>query len=234
MISAVIPAYNEEQVLEASVRSVAAIVARLSPLEWEVVIVDDGSCDRTARIAALFTYDSHFILEQHEHNRGKGAAVRTGVSRTRGDVVLICDADLSTPPSMLQPFLAELSGGADIVTGDRRCDAANIERPQTFLRRFMGSVYVAFARTITGVDLRDFNCGFKLFRGEVARSLFEQCRSDRWTWDVEVIALAKKSGLAVRAVPVTWRQGDRSSVHPFSAAFQSLADLVRVWIRIRA
>jgi dolichyl-phosphate beta-glucosyltransferase len=233
MISAVIPAYNEENVLEDSVRTVTSILSQLFIQEWEVIIVDDGSLDQTARIAETFTDNHHFFLERHEYNRGKGAAVRTGVSRTRGDVVLVCDADLSTPPTMVQPFLDELSRSADIVIGDRRSYLSTIERHQPFIRRIMGAVYASLARHISGVELRDFNCGFKLFRGDVARTLLAQCLSDRWTWDVEVLALAERRGLTVRALPVTWRQGDRSSVRPFSAAFESLADLFRLWCRIR-
>ncbi len=233
MISAVIPAYNEEDTLEAAARALAGVLSRLSPLEWEIIIVNDGSLDRSAEIADRLADDAHIRIVRHERNRGKGAAVRTGVLLTRGDVVLICDADMSTPPDTLGPFLAELSRGADLVTGDRRSRHSRIERPQSLLRRFMGGVYAALARWITGISLRDFNCGFKLIRGDAARSLLQRCRSDGWTWDVEVIALAARSGLTVRALPVTWRQGDRTSVRPFCGAVKSLVDLTALWFRLR-
>jgi len=233
MISAVIPAYNEEDVLEASAHVLAGVLSRLSPSGWEIIIVNDGSRDRTAQTAARLADDPHVQIVQHERNRGKGAAVRTGVLLTRGEAVLICDADMSTPPETLEPFLAELSRGADLVTGDRRNRHSRIERPQSRLRRVMGGVYAVLARWITGISLRDFNCGFKLIRGDAARSLLKRCRSDGWTWDAEVIALAERSGLVVRALPVTWRQGDRTSVRPFWGAVKSLVELTALWLRLR-
>ncbi len=234
MISVVIPAYNEEIVLEESAWAVYKVLMQLSPLDWEIVLVDDGSPDRTAQVAArLAEEDPHFRLIRHEQNQGKGAAVRTGVLLTRGDMVLICDADISTPPEMLESFLHELSRGADIVIGDRRSPGANIQRHQSLLRRIMAECYAALARQVTGISLRDFNCGFKLFRGDAARTLLAQCQSERWTWDVEVIALAVRKGLTVRARPVTWRQGGHSSVRPFRAAVESLVDLALLWNRLR-
>jgi dolichyl-phosphate beta-glucosyltransferase len=233
MISAVIPAYNEEDVLEASSCVLAGVLSRLSPFGWEIIIVNDGSRDRTAQAASRLADDPHIRVIQHERNRGKGAAVRTGVLLTRGDAVLICDADMSTPPETLELFLAEFSRGADLVTGDRRDRRSRIARPQSLLRRVMGGVYAALARGITGISLRDFNCGFKLIRGDAARSLLKRCRSDGWTWDAEVISLAVRSGLVVRALPVTWRQGDHSSVRPFCAAAKSLIELTSLRLRLR-
>lgn len=233
MISVVIPAYNEELVLEESVRAVSSVLSELSPLDWEIILVDDGSLDRTAGVAGRLSEDPRFRFVRHEQNIGKGAAVRTGVLLTRGDAVLLCDADLSTPPQMLGPFLHALSDGADMVIGDRRSPGSTIERPQSFLRRILGVGYAALARQITGLTLRDFNCGFKLFRGEAARELFADCRTERWTWDVEIIALAAGRGLVIRSMPVTWRQGDRSAVRPVRAAFESFADLLRLRLRLR-
>jgi len=220
-------------VIEASARTVSEVLSVLCPLDWEIVIVDDGSLDRTGQVAERLTEDAGFRLIRHSRNCGKGAAVRTGVLATHGETVLLCDADLSTPPEMLPSFLHELSQGADIVVGDRRSTASSIERPQSLLRQILGTGYAALARQVAGVPLRDFNCGFKLFRGDAARNLFAQCRSVRWTWDVEVIALARRSGMIVRSLPVIWRQGDRSAVRPFRDAVKSFADLVSLWIRLR-
>lgn len=233
VISGVIPAYNEERVLEKAVSALAEVFEQLSPSDWEIVIVDDGSQDKTHLIAARLSEAPEIFLIHHDNNRGKGAAVRSGVMQTKGDMVLIFDADMSTPPGMLGKFIPELASGADIVTGNRRTLEARIEEPQPLLRRFMGAVYASIARKISGLPLSDFNCGFKLIRGEVARTLLSTCRSDRWAWDVEVIAIAVKRGLIVRAVPVTWRQGDRSSVRPLSAMVGTLAELLSLLIRLR-
>jgi len=233
VISAVIPAFNEESALEQAVLTTAAELERLSPSGWEIIIVDDGSRDRTFQVAQKLTHDPHIKLLRHQHNRGKGAAVRTGVLQTSGDAVLIMDADQSTHPGTLESFIPVLAEGSDLVTGDRRSPQASIERPQSLLRHIMGGVYAAMARMVTGSSLRDFNCGFKLMRGDVARSMLGQCRSDRWVWDVEVIALAVRQGVAVTAVPVTWRQGERTSVAPFHAALTSFVELAKLWFRLR-
>jgi dolichyl-phosphate beta-glucosyltransferase len=233
MISIVIPAFNEECTREATLFAISSVIAKLSPMEWEVLIVDDGSQDRTYQVGQKLTLNPHIRLYRHESNRGKGAAVRTGVLHTHGDAVLIMDADLSTHPGMLELFIPVLAGGADLVTGDRRNPETRIERPQTLQRRIMGGVYAAMARLVAGSSLRDFNCGFKLMRGDVARSLLAQCHSDRWVWDVEVIALALRQGLEVTAIPVTWRQGDRTSVDPFRASLTSFIELAKLWIHLR-
>jgi len=233
LISAVIPAYNEEIVLEATVLSIANILSELSPKDWEIVLVDDGSLDNTAQVAERLARDTRIRYMRHEQNRGKGAALRTGVFSTQGDAVLLCDADLSTPPQMLKSFLPELANGADIIIGDRKSPESRIEQPQSLLRRVMGVGYAALARQVAGISLRDYNCGFKLLRGQAARDLFSECRSDRWTWDVEIIALAVRRGLTIRALPVTWRQGERSSVSPFRDAVKSFVDLARLWMRLR-
>lgn len=233
MISAVIPAFNEESALEEAVLTTAAELSRFSPSGWEIIIVDDGSLDQTFQVAQQLAHNPNIKLLRHEQNRGKGAAVRTGVLQTSGDAVLIMDADLSTHPETLASFIPALTGGTDLVIGDRRSPHASIERPQTRLRHIMGGVYAAMARMITGSSLRDFNCGFKLMRGDVARSMLGQCRSDRWVWDVEVIALALRQGREVKTIPVTWRQGDRTSVDPFRAAVASFIELAQLWFRLR-
>lgn len=233
MISVVIPAFNEECALEEAVFAVTSELAKYSAMEWEVLIVDDGSQDRTLQIGQKLALNPQIRICRHESNRGKGAAVRTGVLQSSGDAVLIMDADLSTHPRMLGLFITALADGADLVTGDRRSPETRIERPQALLRRIMGGVYAAMARLATGASLRDFNCGFKLMRGDVARSLLAQCRSDQWVWDVEVIALAIRHKYAVEAIPVTWRQGERTSVKPFRAAVASITELAKLWINLR-
>lgn len=232
MISIVIPAFNEECTLEEAVFAITSELAKSSAMEWEVLIVDDGSQDRTLQIGQKLALNPQIKICRHESNRGKGAAVRTGVLHSSGDAVLIMDADLSTHPRMLELFIPALADGADLVTGDRRSSETRIERPQTLLRRIMGGIYAAVARLITGSSLRDFNCGFKLMRGDVARSLLAQCHSARWVWDVEVIALALRQKLVVRAVPVIWRQGYRTSVDPFRASLTSFIELAKLWLRL--
>jgi len=233
VISAVIPAYNEEPILEKTVCALLSVVDRLSPGAWEIILVDDGSVDATGDVIRRLAGKEGIRAARHPVNRGKGAAVRTGVQLSRGDCVLVCDADGSTPPAMLEEFLRILQQGADIVIGDRWSSGAAIDHPQPPLRRFLGSGYALLSRFISAVRVRDYNCGFKLFRGETARSLLAACRSERWTWDVEVLALAARRGASIRAVPVKWDQGPRSTVRPLRDIVRSLRDLVALWSRLR-
>jgi dolichyl-phosphate beta-glucosyltransferase len=232
MISIVIPSFNEESTLKEAVMTSATELAKYSPDNWEIIIVDDGSQDRTFLVAQQMTLNPRIRLFRHDINRGKGAAVRTGVLQTRGDAVLVMDADLSTHPAMLESFFPELTDSVALVIGNRRATESQIEKKQTLLRYYMGGVYAAMARFVTGASLRDFNCGFKLINGDVARSLLAQCRSDRWVWDVEVIALALRHGFRVKALPVTWRQGSHTSVRPLRDSLISLFELMKLWGRL--
>lgn len=233
MISVVIPAFNEEAVLESTTLALMPVLERLAPGSWEIVLVDDGSSDATGEIIRRLAREGGIRAASHRVNRGKGAAVRTGVLLTRGDAVLVCDADGSTPPDTLTAFLGLLGEGVDIVVGDRWSPGATVAPPQPPLRRVLGSGYTLLARVLTGVRLKDFNCGFKLFRGEVARHLLGSCRSDRWAWDVEVISWATRQGLALRAMPVRWSQGPRSKVRPVRDVVRSLGELASLWRRLR-
>ncbi|HEY5998002.1 MAG TPA: dolichyl-phosphate beta-glucosyltransferase [bacterium] len=232
-ISAVIPCFNEEAVLERTARALASVLERTFPRAWELILVDDGSLDATWEVAQRLAREPGIRATRHPANRGKGAAVRTGVLLTRGDPVLVCDADGSTPPAAIGDLLDALRRGADIAIGDRWGRGAALGTPQPPLRRFLGKGYALLSRRLTGVRVTDFNCGFKLFRGEVARALFAACRSERWTWDVEILAAAANRGLSIRAVPVSWSQGPRSTVHPVRDVLRSLRDLGGVWWRLR-
>jgi glycosyltransferase involved in cell wall biosynthesis len=228
----VVPALNESPNI---VPLVTRILAAFPQSEWdvEIVLVDDGSTDATGEVARRLALEEGIRALRHAANRGKGAAVRTGVLETRGDRVLVCDADGSTPPGMLPAFDRALRDGADVVVGDRRSPGARVGRPQRPLRRVLGSGYVLLARLVSGIPLRDYNCGFKLFRGGAARVLLGSCRSERWAWDVEVLAEAVRRGLTVRALPVEWSQGPTTQVRPLRDVFRSLGELASLWWRSR-
>ena len=233
MISAVVPCFNEASVLEGTTRDLTRVLDRLAPGAWEIILVDDGSTDATWDVVQGLARVGTIRTTRHARNRGKGAAVRTGVALSRGDAVLVCDADGSTPPDTLEEFVRALADGAAIVIGDRWSPGAVLDRPQPRLRRLLGGGYVLLSRALSGLRLRDFNCGFKLFRGDLARSLLGSSRSDRWTWDVEVLALAARRGLVPRPLPVRWSQGPRSAVHPLRDVARSLRDLAALWWQLK-
>lgn len=233
MISVVIPVYNEAGCLAAHVDALRPVLQELSPEGWEVVLVDDGSADGTgAEIARLAAADPRVRGLAHERNRGKGAAVRTGVLATRGDAVLFCDADMSTPPGTLREFLAALRDGSQVVIGNRKSRAARIERWQPPLRVWLGLGFTRLANLLTGLRVSDYTCGFKLFAGEAGRDVFRATQTPGWSFDVEVLARAARAGLAVREIPVTWRHVDDTRVRIARDVLRSFAELLSIWRRL--
>jgi dolichyl-phosphate beta-glucosyltransferase len=233
MISVVIPVYNEAGCLPAHLTALRPVLEELSPGDWEVVLVDDGSTDGTgAEIARLSAADPRVRGLSHPGNRGKGAAVRTGVLATRGEAVLFCDADMSTPPETLREFLAALHAGADVVIGNRKSGAARIERWQPPLRVWLGLGFTRLANLLTGLRVGDYTCGFKLFAGPAGREVFREAHTPGWSFDVEVLALAARAGLTVREIPVTWRHVDDTRVRIARDVLRSFAELLSIWRRL--
>jgi dolichyl-phosphate beta-glucosyltransferase len=234
MISVVIPVYNEAGCLAAHVEALSAVLTDLAGDGWEIVLVDDGSRDDTPRELAALSRNPHVLVQTHPLNRGKGAAVRTGVLATRGDAVLFCDADMSTPPATLVEFMAALEQGADVVVGNRKSDAARIERWQPPLRTWLGLGYTRLANWMTGLSISDYTCGFKLFDGPAAREVFELVQTPRWSFDVEVMALVARSGLHVREIPIRWRHEEDTRVRVLRDVVTSFLELLAIRRRLRS
>jgi dolichyl-phosphate beta-glucosyltransferase len=229
MISVVIPAYNEEKRIGNSLSEALAFLSD-SGMDYEVVVVDDGSSDGTSRIVERIARVSPKVrLVRYEENRGKGHALRTGVLVTKGDFVLVMDADLSTPLEELGkliPYLAE--GEFNVAIGSRALALSDIIRKQPWWRRGMGKMFNRIVKVLVVGDFSDTQCGFKLFRGGVARDLFGEAKIDRFAYDVEILALAKKKGYGVKEVPIRWINSPESRVDPVKDSLQMLADLVRI------
>ena len=229
MISIVIPAYNEEKRIGGSLSEVFAFMSD-SGMEYEIIVVDDGSSDGTSRIVESMAADSPKVrLVRYAKNRGKGHALRTGVLVAKGDFVLVMDADLSTPMEELwkmMPYLAK--GEYDIAIGSRALALSDIIRKQPWWRQGMGKMFNKIVKTLVIGDFSDTQCGFKLFAGNVARTLFGEAIIDRFAYDVEVLARAKKKGHRIQEVPIRWVDSPESKVDPLKDSLQMLADLVRI------
>lgn len=229
-LSIVIPAFNEAERLGPTLERVLAYLAGL-PAGAEVLVVDDGSTDGTATVAQRFA-DRGVRLVRLAANRGKGAALKAGVLASRGDEVLLCDADLSTP---IEDY-ARLSGALErspIVVGSRAVAGSRITRHQPWYRELMGKTFNLLVRAMVVSGLRDTQCGFKLLRGDVARMLFAELSVDRFAYDVELIWLARRRGLEVVEVGVTWHDSPASRVHPLRDSWSMLRDLARMRWRHR-
>ncbi|MBI3079477.1 MAG: glycosyltransferase family 2 protein [Deltaproteobacteria bacterium] len=227
-LSVVIPAYNEETRLPATLTRIAAHLKTLE-VEAEIVVVDDGSTDRTAAVVqGLAGAIPGLRLDRHPENRGKGAAVRSGVLQAAGGYILISDADLSTPIEELDRFLPLLQAGADLVIGSRAHPASRILLHQPWHREMMGKLFNLFVRVLVLRGLKDTQCGFKALRAPTVRPLFARQRITGFGFDVEILYLARKAGLAIQEVPVTWINSPSSRVHLLKHPLGMLLDLFRI------
>ncbi len=200
----------------------------------EVLIVDDGSSDRTAemlRAAALERPLLEPVLE-FDRNRGKGAAFAAGAARAKGDFVLLADVDLSTPLTELGKLTAALRGGADLAIGSRAIAGAVVDRGPAH-RKLMGKGFNAVVRALTGLEVRDTQCGFKLLPADAAKQLLAEQTCPGFSFDVELLMRAGRAGLRIAEVPVLYVHDSRSRVQVFSASFEMLADVAALAYRLR-
>ncbi|MBI4571299.1 MAG: glycosyltransferase family 2 protein [Chloroflexi bacterium] len=235
-VSFILPAYDEERRLGASLARLIDFAAG-QPYESEIIVVDDGSHDRTAEIAreAAARAQGNVALRVllHERNRGKGAAVRTGALAANGDYVLYLDADLATPPEETLKLLRELDAGADVAIGTRiQPGGGDLRASQPAWRRIGGRLFAIARKRLILSDVDDTQCGFKAFRREAAQALFSRQQLEGWSFDAELLFLAKRLGYTVRQTPVQWQhiEGSRFQLGVRSA-LRELRDLLRIrWL----
>ncbi len=225
-LSVVIPAFNEAQRLRPTLARVMAFLDA-SARSYELLVVDDGSSDATALVAGELVGERGRVIALGR-NRGKGAAVRAGVLASRGARVLVTDADLSTPIEQLAKLEAVLDAGAAVAVASRAVAGAELPVRQGPLRAAIGRGFNRFVRALGLSPLLDTQCGFKLFEGEAARSLFAALEIEGFAFDVEVLARAERAGLRVVELPVLWRNDADSRVRAFAGA-RAFADLAQIW-----
>jgi dolichyl-phosphate beta-glucosyltransferase len=222
-VSIVIPAYNEEGRLP---RTIERIAGFLFGRTHEIVVVDDGSIDRTAA-AAREAAGPGVVLLRNDENRGKGYAVRRGMLAARGLRRLMTDADLSTPIEELGRLEACLDAGADIAIGSRALRGARVEVRQPWYREGVGRLFNVFVRILAVPGLSDTQCGFKLFSARAAEAVFGAARLDGFSFDVEALFIARQLGLRIAEVPVVWRN-DAATRVGLLGGFQAFPDLLRI------
>jgi dolichyl-phosphate beta-glucosyltransferase len=232
-LSIVVPAYNEEGRLPTSLPLIDAYATERG-LDAELIVVDDGSTDRTATIADEFLRGRRGRLLRQSENLGKGAAVRRGVLEAEGRWILLTDSDLSTPIEEHARLAAiARDEDLDVVIGSRGLPDSRIEIRQNLLRQLMGKTFNRILRVVTGLPYRDTQCGFKLFDRERTLPLFRRMVVDRFAFDAELLFLCARFGLRVKEVPVIWRNAEGSKVGILSAPPRMLLDLIRVRWRFR-
>ncbi len=227
-LSVVIPAFNEARRLGPS------LDRALDYLEWrgasfEVLVVDDGSGDATGEVAAAYA-DRGVRLLTHAVNRGKGAALRTGVLASVGERVLLSDADFSTPIEDLTKLERRLPE-AELVLGSRAVAGAELRERQPLYRELMGKTFNLLIRLLGVRGLHDTQCGFKLVRGDVGRQLFAEMVIDGFAYDVEMVWLAQRHGYRVVEVGVVWANSAASTVDPIRSSLQMIRDVILLRLR---
>lgn len=226
-LSVIIPVYNEECEIESTVNAVLEYCSQKFA-SAEIIVVDDGSTDRTADILRrLFSDFQHLKVIMHEKNRGKGASVRDGVCAARGALILFMDADGATPISELDQFLPLFKNGTDIVIGSRYLKDSAVIRKQPWYRVLLGRVGNLIIQLVLLDQIKDTQCGFKAFTHEAAHALFSKQRIEGWGFDTEILALAQHMGFSIKEVPVHWRDSAtrKSRFRPIKDAHRTLREL---------
>jgi dolichyl-phosphate beta-glucosyltransferase len=227
-LSLVVPAYNEAQRIRGTLEGMRAwLEARGRP--WEIIVAADGE-DGTREIAAdLGAGDPRIVVLGGPERRGKGRGIRMGVARARGRLVGFVDADHKTPVEDLDGLLPWLERGYDVVIGSRAMAESRIERRPPLHRRLGSRLFGLGLRVLLGLrGLRDTQCGFKVFRGDVARELFALQRIDGYMFDVEVLRLAERRGYTIKEVGVRWRDDGDSRLDLVAGNWRNLVDLLRI------
>jgi dolichyl-phosphate beta-glucosyltransferase len=234
-ISIVIPAYNEEARLPASLDQVIAYLGAHNFEFAEIVVVDDGSRDGTAALVERKRAENPQLrLVSNPGNRGKGFTVSHGVMESHGQWILTTDADLSAPIAELDKLMAAAEREhAKVAIGSRALDRSLVGVHQSGFREFAGRVFNVLMRTVTGLPFRDTQCGFKLFEAAAAREIFSRQTLEGFSFDVEDLVIAKVLGHKTIEVPVVWNNVEGTKVSALSGAASYAALLGIRWRALR-
>ena len=206
-LSIIIPAYNEESVI---VEALKEISNTLTGRDYQILVVDDGSTDKTAKLVKGIDM-KRVKLIQLEKNKGKGAAIRKGVMQAKGELILFTDADQSTSIDHLFLFLEEIET-CDIVIGSRTLPKSKISKKQPLYKHILGKLGNLVIRLTLKLPYTDTQCGFKLFKRKAAKEIFNKLSFEGWSFDFEVLKIADKKGYKVKEIPVTWENNPDTAV----------------------
>jgi len=227
-LSIIFPAYNEEPVIRQNLLQVKKKMDELH-LNYEIIVVDDGSTDDTFQ-QAQWLEDVRLKVLASKPNRGKGYAIKLGMNKAQGAYRLFMDVDLSTSLDEIEPFLTVIrQGQSDLVIGYR-----NLRQNQPWYREFLGKGFTVLSRTLICCDYHDFTCGFKMFTASAGEKIFSRQRIYDWAFDAEILYLAKRGRLKVRSLPVQWQHEGDSKVHLVRDIVNSLISLLKIrWYALR-
>ena len=225
-LSIIIPAYNEERRLPNTLEQAFSFIQD-QPYEVEVLVVENGSSDCTYEVAQKFSAEHTHFHAIHEPGRGKGLAVRRGMLEARGQYRFMCDADLSMPITEINRFLPPELTEFDVAIGSREAqDAVRYDEPA--YRHFGGRAINFMIRTLILPGLHDTQCGFKCFRAEIAEDLFRFQTMNGWSFDIELLYIARRRGYRVVEIPIPWYFNPESKLNVVQDAIQMGADILKM------
>ncbi len=225
-LSVIMPAYNEERRLANSLRKVIAYFSTQTYTS-EIIVVDDGSTDRTAEIVEEFMQECPTLRLVRADHGGKGHACKQGVFASQGTWLFLCDTDLSMPIEEIAAFVQLFEGNYQIVIASRELPGSH-RYGEPLYRHAMGRVFNLLVRALTVRNIQDTQCGFKCFRSDIARELFRKQSISGWGFDVEVLFIAQKWGCQIAEVPIDWYYQSSSKVRPVQDTLHMFREVWRI------
>ncbi len=232
-LSIVLPAFNEAERLPPYLVEIRSTMETRYAGRYEVIVVDDGSSDAMPDLLKGIACDwPEMRVLQHASNLGKGAAIRTGIGAARGELLLFADADGATPIDQEEKLCQALSAGADMAVGSRLLEAPDVVCNRGRMRGMIGKMFASIARLVVSVTVRDTQCGFKMFRAEQGKRLFDDSYEMGYLLDLELLALARKYQYQVVEVPIDWNEQPGSRLTIGRQCFKMGIGLWRVRRRV--
>lgn len=229
MISYILPVYNEADKLEKNVNELKDFLDSLDG-NYEIIISEDGSTDGSDRIAERLSRNEKIVHVHSDERLGKGGSLKNAAPRVRGNHVIFMDADLATDLKHLKDIIRFLRE-YDVVIGSRYLKESRASRT---LKRFsLSKVYHLFVRLFfPGLKLTDTKCGFKGFRKDVFVNLNKQVRNNGWSWDLEFLVKARKQGLRIREIPVSWKEGETTKINLFRDSISQFFEIIIIKLEL--
>jgi len=244
LTSIILPAYNEEERILSSISQLrvelplilTAIEGKQLGDHFEVIVVNDGSGDRTGEIVSEYISqfpDFELSLINLPHNRGKGYAVKVGIEAARGKYISFMDTDLSTPITELPKLIAAVQNDYAIAIGSRALPQSQIVQHQPLYRELMGRIFNMLVRLFAINGIHDTQCGFKVFRAHTAKQIFGLLQTARFAFDVEILLIAQELSIPICEVPITWHNSPSSSVSPLRDSWEMFYTLLQMKRKVR-
>lgn len=234
-LSIIIPAYNEEARIQTTLENIVDFLS-CQAFNSEIVIVDDASVDNTFEIIKEVKYPQHKItltVLQHVYNKGKGAAVKTGVAAAAGDYILLMDADNSTEIKEIKKFLPHIRSHK-IIIGSRYVNKDSIRIKQPLLRRIISRSGNLFIKLLFKLNFSDTQCGFKLLEANAAKQIFGLVKITRWAFDIEMLIIARELSIPIAEIAVIWNDSAGSKLRAGRAAVNTLKEVILIKKNLRS